>query len=102
VPEHEGGQDGEQHRGRGQGRPQPRPAQLGDPVFQHFIDDLGHAVIEHVAEPVEKFVGRRGGEGRHSNHHKSAKRGLQGFFCRKISAIMLGSPHGDDAAQDHR
>jgi hypothetical protein len=59
VPQHDAGRHGEQERDRGQRRPEAGPAQLRDPLFQHFVDDLGHPVIEYVAEPVEELVGRR-------------------------------------------
>jgi hypothetical protein len=98
VPEHDAGQDGEQERGRRQRRPEAGPAQLRDPLFQHFVDDLSHPVIEHVAEPVEELVGRQGGVGRHRLYHKTAKERLQANFCRKISVKVLRSRHGDDAA----
>jgi hypothetical protein len=98
VPEHDAGRHGEQERDRGQRRPAAGPAQLRHPLLQHFVDDLGHPVIEDVAEPVEELVGWRRGVGRHRFYHKSAKEGLQVFFCRKISVTMLAWPDGDDAA----
>jgi hypothetical protein len=101
VPQDDGGQHGEHHRDGGQRRPEPVPGQLRDPLIQHFIDNLGHPVIEHVAEPVQELISGRGGRDWHTFYHKSAKRGLQANFCRKTSAAMLGWPHGDDAAPDH-
>jgi hypothetical protein len=98
VPQHDAGRHGEQQRGQEQHGPQPRPAQLRGPLVEQLIDDLGDPVIEHVAELSHELVGRLGSGEKHVIHGKSAKEGLQVFFCRRISVMVLGCHHGDDAA----
>jgi hypothetical protein len=90
VPQHDAGRHGQQQRGQQQRGLQPRPAQLGGPLVQQLVDDLGDPVIEYVAELGRELVGRWG-SGEHETHRRSAKEGLQVFFCRKTSVTVLGS-----------
>jgi hypothetical protein len=90
MPQHDAGRHGHQQRGQQQRGPQPGPAQLRGPLVEQLVDDLGDPVIEHVAELGRELVGRAG-SGEHVTHRKSAKEGLQVFFCRKTSVVVLGS-----------
>jgi hypothetical protein len=90
VPQHDAGRHGEQQRGQEQRRPQPRPADLCGPLVEQLVDDLGDAVVEHVAEPGRELVGRRGSGEKHATNGKTAEEGLQVFFCRKTFVTVLG------------
>jgi DNA-binding transcriptional ArsR family regulator len=90
MPQHDAGRHGQQQGGQQQRGPQAGPAQLRRPLVQQFVDDLGDPVIEHVTELGQELVGRRG-SGEHVTHRRSAKEGLQVFFCRKTSVMVLGS-----------
>jgi hypothetical protein len=88
MPQHDAGRHGQHQRGQQQRGPQARPAQLRRPLVKKLVDDLGDPVIEYVAELGQELVGRQG-SGEHVTHRRSAKEGLQVFFCRKTSVMVL-------------